>query len=89
MQSYLYPQNLRATANLWLWSLRDFAITCIALLISILILSQTKIVLPTALTLCYAFLTIRLSDITVLDYISYAVKYFITTQQMYYWQEKG
>ena len=21
--TYLYPQNLKATANLWLWSLRD------------------------------------------------------------------
>lgn len=25
MTTYLYPQNLKATANLWLWSLRDFA----------------------------------------------------------------
>ena len=33
MKTYLYPQNLRATANLWLWSLRDFAIMCVALLL--------------------------------------------------------
>ena len=25
MKLYIYPQNLKATANLWLWSLRDFA----------------------------------------------------------------
>ena len=24
MTTYLYPQNLKATANLWLWSLKDF-----------------------------------------------------------------
>ena len=35
MKTYLYPQNLKATANLWLWSLRDFAILCVALLVSI------------------------------------------------------
>ena len=24
MTQYIYPQNLRAKANLWLWNLRDF-----------------------------------------------------------------
>ena len=33
MIQYIYPQNLKATTSLWLWSLRDFAITCVALLI--------------------------------------------------------
>ena len=33
MTTYLYPQNLKATANLWLWSFRDFAIMSIALFI--------------------------------------------------------
>ena len=35
MTQYLYPQNLKATANLWLWGLRDFAILGIAALLSI------------------------------------------------------
>ena len=29
-KKFIYPHNLRATANLWLWSLRDFTILCIA-----------------------------------------------------------
>ena len=33
MTQYLYPQNLKATANLWLWSLRDFVIFCTAVLV--------------------------------------------------------
>ena len=32
MTQYLYPQNLKATANLWLWGLRDFCILGIAAL---------------------------------------------------------
>ena len=35
MTQYLYPQNLKATANLWLWSLKDFMIMGIAALLSI------------------------------------------------------
>ena len=87
MRTYLYPQNLKSTANMWLWGLRDFAILSIALLLSILILANTGIIVPLALTLCFAFLTIRLEETTVLDYIRYATKYFITTQQTYFWKE--
>ena len=88
MKTYLYPQNLKATANLWLWSLRDFAILCVALLVSIFIYAQTRFILPVAVTLAFGFLSIRLSDTTVLDYIRYAAKYFILTQQKFLWKEK-
>ena len=88
MTTYLYPKNLKATANMWLWSLRDFAIMSIALLLSILILAQTRIVVPLAVTLCFGFLTIRLEDTTVLDFIRCAVKYFISTQQTFFWLER-
>lgn len=88
MTTYLYPQNLKATANLWLWLL-GFAIMSIALLLSILILAQTRIIAPLAVTLCFGFLSIRLEDTTILDFIRYAVKYFISTQQIYFWAERG
>ena len=88
MTTYLYPQNLKATANMWLWSLRDFAIMSIAMLLSVLILANTKMIVPIAVTLCFGFLTIRLEDTTVLDFIKYAVKYFISTQQEFYWAER-
>ena len=58
MTHYIYPQNLKAAANMWLWSLRDFAIMGVAALLSIVIL----------------------------DFIRYAGRYFITTQQYYEWR---
>lgn len=36
MTQYIYPQNLKATANLWLWSLRDFATAYVELPLSVL-----------------------------------------------------
>lgn len=86
MTQYLYPQNLKATANLWLWSLKGFCILGIAALLSIVILVQTKFIVPAAVTLCYGFLTIRMDDTTVLDFIKYAVRYFISTQQYFEWR---
>ena len=84
-EQYLYPQNLKSQAKLWLWNLRDLCIIGIALLISVLALAQIKQVLPLALTLGYAFLTIRLDDSTVLDFIRRGIGYFIVSQQYYEW----
>jgi len=86
MKTYLYPQNLKATANLWLWGLKDFAILVVAALIAVLILVNTGFLVPVAAVLIYAFMTIRLEDITVMDFLLCAIKFFITTQQCYEWR---
>ena len=86
MTQYLYPQNLKATANLWLWGLKDFAILGIAALLSIVALVHLRVVIPAAVTLCYGFLTIRMDDTTVLDFLKNAVRYFLTTQQYFEWR---
>jgi len=82
----LYPQNLKATANLWLWSLRDFVILSIAVLISAAIFINSGVLLPAALSLCFGFLTIRKDDITVVDFLGYAARFFLTGQQYYEWR---
>lgn len=86
MTQYLYPQNLKATANLWLWSLKDFTILGVSLLLSIVVLVQFRWLIPIAVTLCYGFLTIRMDETTILDFIKYAMRYFISTQQYYEWK---
>ena len=89
MRQYIYPQNLKAQPKLWLWKLRDIAILGIALLISIFAVATIKLVLPLALTLVYAFLTIQLDDVSIMDFIKRAVKFFITTQQNYVWKGRN
>jgi len=86
LRTYLYPQNLKAVANIWLWSLRDFAILAVAALIAVLIFVNTLFYVPVVLVLIYAFMTIRLEDITVMDFLRYAIKFFITTQQHFEWR---
>ena len=86
MTQYLYPQNLKATANLWLWGLRDFMILGVAALLSIVLLVRLRMAVPLALTLCFGFLTIRLEDSTVLNFLMYAVRFFLSTQQYFEWK---
>lgn len=88
MRTYLYPQNLKASANLWLWSLRDFLILCIAVLFSAVVLLNSGILLPAAISLAYGFLTIRKDETAVVDFIGYAVRFFISGQQYFEWRAK-
>lgn len=80
---------MRASATLWLWSLKDFAVIVIAALFSALVLATTKILIPAVLTAVYAFLSIRSDETTVLDFIKYGVRYFISTQQYFEWGLRG
>lgn len=88
MKQYIYPQNLKAQAQLWLWRLKDLVVLGAALLVSVLALSQLRFFLPLALTLVFAFLTMRFDDNSILNYIRRAARYFITTQQFYIWKQR-
>ena len=86
-ETYYYPYNLKSQAKLWLWNLRDVVIIGVALLLSILAMTQIKFYIPMALTLVYMFLSVRLEDVCVLDYIRCGVKYFLLRQQYFVWME--
>ena len=55
-------------------------------LVAIVFLIHWHKIVPAAGVLLYGFLTIRLDDATILDFLKYAVRYFITTQQEYRWR---
>jgi hypothetical protein len=83
---YIYPDNLKAKATLWLWQLRDIGIIGVGALISILALTQIRLIPPIVITAVYAFLTIRFEDTSILDFLRYACAFFIGKQQTYEWR---
>lgn len=86
---YLYPDNLKSKATLWLWELRDIAVISIGLLISVFAFSQTGVLFPIVATAVYAFLAIRFEDISILDFIKYAVAFFFLKPQIYDWRSNN
>jgi hypothetical protein len=44
-------------------------------------------VVPLALTACFAFLSLRADDTAIMDYMFNAVKFFVTSQQIYHWRK--
>lgn len=87
-KQYIYPQNMRTQAKLWLWNLKDVIILAIALTISVVSWAKLGFILPAALTLGYAFLSIRMDEYSVLDFIRRAWRYFVSTQQYFEWKER-
>ena len=86
MKTYIYPQNLKAKPHLWLWGMRDFVILALLVLLSAVLLVHSGLLAPMAGALCFAFVTIRMVDTTVMDYLSYALGYFVIRQKHYEWR---
>lgn len=84
---YIYPENLKAKATLWLWTLRDVAAIGIGLLISILALAQGGFMPPLVVTVLFAFLSVRVEEASILDFLRYAVNFLFLKQQSYEWRE--
>jgi len=83
---YMYPDNLRAKATLWLWELKDIGIIGVGLLISVFALAQLRLMPPIVITAVYAFLTIRFEDTSILNFIRYACDFFLLKQQIFEWR---
>ena len=55
---------MRASATLWLWSLKDFVVVIIGALFSAIVLATTKLMIPAVLVGTYALLSIRADGTT-------------------------
>ena len=93
MKTYINTHDLVADSRLWywriwlwLWSIRDFLMICLGLILSVVILTQLWTFLPFAITAVFAFLSIRLEETTVIDYMVCAFRFFVTAQQLFYWK---
>ena len=84
---FIYPDNLTAKATLWLWELKDLAIVGIGLLLSVLALAELGLLVPLVLTVLYAFLSIRMEDSSILDFLRNAVCFLLLHQQYYEWRQ--
>ena len=83
---YAYPDNLCARPVLWFWELRHVAVLGLCLLLSVLAFATLEILLPLVLSALFAFLTIRLEEMTILEYIRFSIRFFLTGQQVFYWR---
>ncbi len=84
---YIYPNNLKAKPTMWLWAMRDVAVIGVCLVLSILALVELRLAPPLVATVLYAFLSIRLEDASILDFLRYAMCFLFLKQQYFEWRE--
>lgn len=82
---FIYPENLKSKAVMWMWELKDLGIIAVCSIISIIAITTIGFLLPLALTAGYAFLTIQIDDTSIMMFIKSAWKYF-AGQQYYEWR---
>ena len=83
--TYIYPDNLSAKPVLWFWELRDMAVIGIAGIFAAALLTAFSLLFPIALTAAYAFLTMRIGDTSVKEYLFKSCAFFLWGQQYYEW----
>lgn len=86
---YIYPDNMKSKASLFLWRLRDMIAIILGVILSITAIATIHFVYPLALVAAYAFLSIRLDDKSICDYITYAFQFCVSKQQLFYWRCKN
>ena len=86
MRTYIYPENLKANVKLWLWNVRDFIIICGGIILSVIVLVNLWNVIPIAATACFAFLSLRVDETAIMDYLFNAIRFFCVSQQEFRWQ---
>ena len=74
---------------MWLWALRDVVVICVCLVLSVLALVELGLVPPLIATVLYAFLSIRLEDSSILDFLRYAMCFLFLKQQYYEWRPRN
>ncbi len=85
---YIYPNNLKAKPTMWLWAMRDVVVIGVCLVLSVLALVELRLVPPLVATVLYAFLSIRLEDASILDFLRYAICFLFLKQQYFEWRER-
>ena len=86
---YIYPENLKAKPMLWLWELRDVAILGGALLLAVFALVKGGTFVPLVFAAVYAFLSIRVEEASILDFLRYAVRFLFLQPQLFEWRERS
>lgn len=83
---YIYPENLSQKPKLWMWNLKDLTLIGIFGMVSIYFYMQIGFIVPGAIVITYAIMTVRFDDVSILDFIVYALNYFVFQQQEFTWR---
>ena len=84
---YIYPDNLKAKATLWLWALRDVGVLAVSGLLSAFAMLRLGWTGPAICTVVYGFLAIQVEGHSVLDFCRRCAVFLFLVPQVYRWRD--
>lgn len=85
MKKYIYPKDLKMSATILLWRMRDAVISFLLVLIGAILFGIAHTVIPLVLAAVYAVLKIDLDGVRIYDFIRYSLRFF-GGQRKYIWR---
>lgn len=85
--TYIYPDNLKAKATLWLWALRDVGVLAVSGLLSAFAMLRLGWTAPAICTVVYGFLAIQVEGYSVLDFCCRCAAFLFLVPQAYRWRD--
>lgn len=85
MRQFYYPKNLKASAMIWFWAVKDFVILGVLTFVAIVLGTLLRSLYTFCIPMVWAVLSIRLDDSTIWEVLCYAGRFFLTGQQKFYW----
>lgn len=84
-RQFYYPKNLKASAMIWYWAVRDFVILGVLIFAAVVLGALIHSLYTFCIPMVWAVLSIRMDDSTIWDALRNACRFVLTGQQTFYW----
>lgn len=86
MKEYIYPKDLKASATILLWRMRDGTVALVLILVSVILFRMAHTFIPLVLAAVYAVMTIDIDGVRIYDFIRYSLRFF-GGQRIFFWRK--
>lgn len=87
MKEYIYPKDLKISATVFLWRLRDALLLLVFAIAAVIFFALTKMILPLVAAAVFGVLTIDIGGgIRIYDYLKLCTRFF-GGQRIYFWRK--
>ncbi len=86
MKEYIYPKDLKVSAIMFLWRLRDAAILVLLTVTAVILFGLAKTIVPLVGAAVFGVLTIDIGGIRIYDYLKLCMQFF-GGQRIFFWRK--
>lgn len=86
MKEYIYPRDLKISATVFLWRLRDALLLLAFAIIAVILSGLTKTIFSLVIAAVFGVLTIDIGGMRIYEYLKLCVQFF-GGQRIFFWRK--